>query len=145
MNRLQRACLVAAALVLAPCAQAAGKLEVADAWIREAPPGATMMAGYANLANRGDARLVILAVESTAFESSSVHETVIVDGMSRMRELGRIDLDPGASVELAPGGKHLMLMQPSQPLAAGARVAMTFVMADNSRVDAEFVVRGIEP
>ena len=43
MNILQHACLLAAFVVLVPTAHAAGSLEVEDAWIREAPPGATML------------------------------------------------------------------------------------------------------
>ena len=145
MNILQRSLLLTALLALAPIAQAAGTLEVEDAWIREAPPGATMLAGYATLKNRGDARLLVLLVLSDAFDAAAVHETVTGNGVSRMRELERIAIDPGTEVRLEPGGKHLMLMQPRQAIVAGASIDITFVMADNARVSAPFVVRGIGP
>ena len=145
MNILQHACLLAAFVVLVPTAHAAGSLEVEDAWIREAPPGATMLAGYATLKNRGDARLLVLLVESDAFEEASMHETVLEGGVSKMRELERIEIEPGAQVRLEPGGKHLMLMQPRHAIVAGSSIGITFVMADNTRVEAPFVVRGIGP
>ena len=145
MNILQHACLLAAFVVLVPTAHAAGSLEVEDAWIREAPPGATMLAGYATLKNRGDARLLVLLVESDAFEEGSMHETVLEGGVSKMRELERIEIEPGAQVRLEPGGKHLMLMQPRHAIVAGSSIGITFVMADNTRVEAPFVVRGIGP
>ena len=145
MNIPQRILLFAALLAFVPFAQAAGTLEVEDAWIREAPPGATMLAGYATLKNRGDARLLVLLVESDAFDDAAVHETVIENGVSRIRGLERIEIASGAEVRLEPGGKHLMLMQPRQAIVAGASIDITFVMADNARVSAPFVVRGIGP
>ena len=45
-------------------ARADGKLGVMDAWIRAAPPGTEMMAGYATLTNTGDERISILTVQS---------------------------------------------------------------------------------
>ena len=45
-------------------AAAAGRLEISHAWIRTAPPGAMMQAGYAILRNSGDAPLVISGAHS---------------------------------------------------------------------------------
>ncbi|HEY0232998.1 MAG TPA: copper chaperone PCu(A)C [Dokdonella sp.] len=121
-------------------AQAAGKLGVTDAWIREAPPGASMLAGYATLKNTGDAPVTVLTVQSDVFRMASLHETVIDDGVSRMRELHRIELAPGASVTLKPGGKHLMLMQPRQEVHAGDKVEMLFLLVDGTRLETYFDV-----
>lgn len=139
--RLLSTGLAALSLMLATgSAQAAGKLVVTDAWIREAPPGATMLAGYANLRNDGDEPVSVLTVQSDAFRMASVHETVVADGVSKMRELHRLDLAPGASVELAPGGKHLMLMHPRADVHAGDKVDVRFLLGDGRRVETYFVV-----
>ena len=121
-------------------AQAAGKLGVTDAWIREAPPGASMLAGYATLSNTGDAPITVLTVQSDVFRMASLHETVIDGGVSKMRELHRIELAPGASVSLKPGGKHLMLMQPRQEVHAGDKVEMLFLLVDGTRLETYFDV-----
>src|ERR1044072_3823185 len=97
---------------IATGAHADGKLGVFDAWIRAAPPGVTMMAGYATLKNSGDAPISVLTVQSDAFRQSSIHQTVIEHGVAKMRETPRIDLAPGATVKLKPGGAHLMLVDP---------------------------------
>lgn len=122
-------------------AQAAGRLAVEDAWIRTAPPTATMRAGYAILRNTGDAPLVIRSVTSDVFGDVSVHATTIENGMARMRELERLQLAAGDSVTLEPGGKHLMLMRPARELDAGAKVVIRFEIEDGSSAEAEFVVR----
>ena len=134
------AALVAASLGAASSAHAEGKLSVYDAWIRNAPPGATMMAGYATLKNEGDAPIKVLTVQSDAFRQSSIHETVVERGVSRMRELPRVDLAPGASVEMKPGGAHLMLSEPRHPILVGDKVHMVFLLADGTRVETYFDV-----
>jgi len=121
-------------------ARAAGKLGVMDAWIRAAPPDAEMMAGYATLKNTGDVRISILTVQSDTFRMASLHETLNDNGVSRMRELHRIELAPGASVTLKPGGKHLMLMQPRQEVHAGDKVEMLFLLEDGTRLETYFDV-----
>ena len=134
------AALVAASLGAASSAYAEGKLSVYDAWIRNAPPGATMMAGYATLKNEGDAPIKVLTVQSDAFRQSSIHETVVERGVSRMRELPRVDLAPGATIEMKPGGAHLMLMEPRHPILVGDKVHMVFLLADGTRVETYFDV-----
>lgn len=140
MNRLQRGIAALALALTCAAASAAGKLRVEDAWIREAPPGATAMAGYATLRNTGDEPLRLLAVQSAAFRNASVHETVIAGGMSRMRELHDLDIAPGETIALQPGGRHLMLMDPRKPVALGDTIEIVFLLADGTRVETEFEV-----
>ena len=136
------AAFVAAATLLggAEPARAEGKLSVYDAWIRKAPPGVTMMAGYATLKNEGDAPIKVLTVQSDAFRQSSIHETVVERGVSKMRELPRIDLAPGATIEMKPGGAHLMLQEPRHAILVGDKVHMVFLLADGTRVETYFDV-----
>ena len=142
MRRLSA--FLAVTLAVAGTARAEGRLVVSEAWIREAPPGATMLAGYAKLSNDGDAPISVLTAQSDAFRSASLHETVVVDGVSRMRELHRLDLAPGASVALAPGGKHLMLMHPRNEVHAGDKVEVRFLLGDGARVETSFEVTAAE-
>lgn len=126
-------------------AAASGSLVVEQAWIRAAPPGARMLAGYATLANSGDTPITVVGAHSTAFDVVSMHETVIVDGVSKMRPLERIAIAPGQGVALAPGGKHLMMTRPSESLAVGADVKITFELDSGAKVSADFAVREDEP
>lgn len=126
-------------------ADAAGKLEIFDAWIREAPPGAAMLAGYARLRNDGDAPVTVRSAHSDAFGNVSLHETIDADGVERMRPIAQLTIAPGASVVLAPGGKHLMLMHPTRPLGAGASATIHFDTGADGGADATFVVRDAPP
>jgi copper(I)-binding protein len=121
-------------------ARAAGKLGVMDAWIRAAPPGTEMMAGYATLKNTGDERISVLTVQSDTFRESSIHETIVTQDVTKMRELSRLDLEPGETVEMRPGGRHLMLSGPRHPVSAGDKVGMVFLLTDGARVQTYFDV-----
>lgn len=131
-----------AAMALAGTAHADGRLVVDDAWIRAAPPGAHMRAGYATLRNGGDAPLIVRGARSDAFGDVSMHATQIEDGVARMRELADITLAPGEVVVLEPGGKHLMLMRPLRELGPGEAATVVFEIGEGaSTATADFVVR----
>jgi len=119
---------------------AEGKIGVFGAWIRAAPPGSQMLAGYATLTNTGDTRISILTVQSDAFREAAIHETVTERDVTKMRELQRLDIEPGATVELKPGGRHLMLSDPRHAIVPGEKVGMVFLLGDGNRVQTYFDV-----
>ena len=75
-------------------------------------PGMTMSAGYLTLTNNSEETITITRVTSPSYVSVELHETVVEDGVARMRALEKLGIPAGASTILAPGGKHLMLMRP---------------------------------
>jgi copper(I)-binding protein len=108
-----------------PAALACDGLVVESPWIREAPPGARAMVGFAKLHNSGDRELLIESAASADFGHAELHESMLVDGQARMRAVGPLKIAAGETVALAPGGYHLMLMQPQRALTTG----------DSSRID----------
>ena len=117
--------------------------KVEGAWIRMPPAGLPMMAGYARISNPCRGTLAIVAAHSDAFADTSLHETRVEGGISRMRATPALRLAPGAGATLAPGGFHLMLMRPVKPLHAGDRVAIEFTLEDGRRFSAPFEARPI--
>ncbi len=121
-----RTLFIATALLVAADAGAAGcNLSWADGYIPLAPPGASMWAGYGTLRNSGDAPVLIERIRSAQFGDVSLHETRIEDGVSRMRELTHVEVPAHGALVFAPGGRHLMLMEPSTTPAAGASVELS--------------------
>lgn len=129
-------------LAATPPASAAGCLpQVHDGWIRMPPMSLPMMAGYARIENRCREPATIVSAESAAFADTSLHETRIEGGISRMRATPALRIPAGGSATLAPGGSHLMLMQPRTPLHAGQKVTIEFVLQDGRKLSGEFEVR----
>ena len=105
-------------------------LEFDGAWVRAMPPGMKMTAGFGTLRNAGPEPLEITAFSSAEFGDVSLHRTETVDGVSRMREVPALQLAPGASFDLEPGGHHLMLMMPNGPLEPGQAVSVEMTASD---------------
>lgn len=124
---------------------AAGRLVVTQAWIRSPAPGAMMLAGYATLRNEGDAPLTVTGADSPDFGDISLHQSLVENGIERMRALEKLDIAAGASVEFAPGGRHFMLMRPKRVLQAGDKIKIHIVGEPGNGVTAEFTVRDAAP
>jgi copper(I)-binding protein len=126
-------------------ADAAGNLVVEHAWIRAAPPGAMMLAGYATLRNTGDLPVTVTGADSADFADVSLHESVEENGIDRMRALGNIEIAPGATVQFAPGGKHFMLMRPKRDFKEGDTVKIHINIRSGVAENAQFIVRDTAP
>lgn len=142
MSNRWQAILLAAALALSGVAAAgdAPELEFSDAWVRALPPGMGMTAGFGSLHNSGARELQLVAYSSPQFASVSLHRTETVDGVSRMREVPELRLGAGETLELAPGGYHLMLMKPRGGVHAGEQVTVVMQAADGAAFEFELPV-----
>ena len=59
----------------------------------------------------------------------------------RMRRVAALDLPPGRTVELKPGGYHLMLMDLKQPVTTGATVPLTLTFRDASGAESRLELK----
>lgn len=135
INTTLATALLSGLLILAGCTgsqspDCAG-IELSDSWVREAPPGVGVQAGYFELTNASGKQVVVHGVQSPDFGRVEMHETVTTDGSSKMRSLADFTIPPRSSVEFKAGGKHLMLFQPRLPYVAGDRVQLQFVCGEN--------------
>ena len=113
---MRNALILAALVVAAACSGTDAPLVASDVVIKKPMPGMHMSAGYFTLTNNGDEPLTITHVSSPQFEAVEMHETIVEDGISRMKPLGDLAIPPSSSVVFEPGGKHLMLMRPRDDL-----------------------------
>ena len=73
-----------------------------------------------------------------------IHEMKMEGNVMRMRELeGGLEIAPGATVTLAPGNLHLMMMGLKEPFAKGAKVPLTLVFEKAGNVDTELSVEAM--
>lgn len=116
-------------------ATAADSLSIEDAWVKAADEG--MSAAFGTLENDSDADITVVSAESPASTMIELHETVANDAgeMVMQPKEGGFVVPAGDSLELAPGGNHIMLMGLTAPLVAGDDVTFTLVLSDGSTVD----------
>ncbi|HEC20853.1 MAG TPA: copper chaperone PCu(A)C [Gammaproteobacteria bacterium] len=146
MNLYQRLATLIPFLLLACAnlAQATEDLEIHDAWAREAPPGAAVMAGYLTLHNHSSETYTLTNLQSPQFEKVEIHRTEERDGMTQMIKVSQVILGPKDSVRFQPGGMHLMLMKPKKPLKAGAKISLTLSFSGETSMQVTLPVKKAE-
>ncbi len=115
--------------------------KIIDAWVRMPPAAMPMMAGFGRIENPCANPVTIVGASSAAFGSVEMHETRVVDGISRMRAVPELRIAPGGAATFKPGGLHLMLMEPVATLKPGSKVAIEFTLKDGGKALGEFVVK----
>ena len=127
--------LIFALTVMAPqiFAHKDGGIVVKNAWVREAPPVSPVLAGYMVIENHTDKTNELTSVKSSAFQKIEIHKTVYKDGMASMEGQDSLAIAAEGSVELKPGGTHLMLINPVNPLKAGDTVNFLLVFSNGSK------------
>ncbi|MBM0105903.1 copper chaperone PCu(A)C [Steroidobacter sp. S1-65] len=132
MCNLLARCLLAlgAPLSLLACTgdQHETPLQVASAWARATPPGATVGAMYFDIENRGSADK-LLRVETPVSSRAELHNTTHADDRMQMRAAEGLDIPARDIVKLQPGGLHVMLVELKQPLREGESVPATLIFA----------------
>jgi hypothetical protein len=116
-------------------------IQIEDAWVREAPPSARMLAAYMTLKNPADQDQVLVEVQSPAFSHVMLHRSEVIDGVARMIHLDEVVIPAGGSVQLEPGGLHLMMPAPETRLSAGDRVPLVLLFADGNQIEVQAEVR----
>jgi hypothetical protein len=66
-----------------------------------------------------DRHASLLGAESPVAGSAEIHEMKMEGNVMRMRAVPRLELPPGRTVELKPGGYHMMLLDLKRPLKKG--------------------------
>lgn len=122
------------------CAQAAD-IMVSDAWIREGPPTARVLAAYLTLKNAGRDKVHLTGAASDAFDRVEIHRTEIQAGMMHMMPQDKVPVAPGESVAFEPGGYHLMLTTPKRTLRAGDSITLRLVFDNGETVSVDAPVR----
>lgn len=145
MNRSIWRALVLGALLSSTAAGAheykLAELEIGHPWARATPPGAEAAGAFMTIKNEGAEpdRLVGAAFAGAAM--TQIHEMVMDNGVMRMSELaGGLAIPPGATVELAPGGYHVMLMGLKEPLVEGSKVPLTITFEKAGSIEVELAV-----
>jgi copper(I)-binding protein len=116
-------------LLLMLCATtslAHAQVSVKDAWIRATVPQQKATGAFMRLTAARDVRLV--EVRTALAGSTELHAMTMTNNVMRMRAVDAIDLPAGKTVELAPDGYHVMLLDLKGQVKEGQGVPLTLVL-----------------
>ena len=115
-------------------------VEIRDPWCRPTPNGAQVGACYATIKASTANRLTGVATPQAGMVE--IHDMVMDGAMMKMSPMPNgLPLVADEEVKLAPGGKHMMLMQLTGPLTDGSAVALTFTFSDTPAMTVQAPVR----
>jgi hypothetical protein len=120
MKRITLAVLVFAAFPVM------AQVTVKDPWVRATVAQQKATGAFMQITSVQDSRLV--EVKSPVAGVVEVHEMTMDKDVMKMRAIKGLDLPAGKSVELKPGGYHVMLMDLKQQMKDGDSVPVTLVI-----------------
>lgn len=158
MNTIRRAAvaivLAASAAALAGCSDAAeapaasetaagapGNLTVSNARVVMAPVAGNPAAVYFDLSYSGEEPVTLTEVTVEGAGMTMVHDYAENVGKMEMKMAGDVPLAKDALVTFAPGGLHVMAMQPSDALKAGGTAKVTLTLSDGTTATVDAPVR----
>jgi copper(I)-binding protein len=107
-----------------PSRDTQGELEIIGATIPLAPASASVNAGYVKFTNTSDKDVEFHNFTSPVYDSVEMHITENRSGSAKMKQVSKILVPANSSVELKPGGAHLMLIGPRRDVQAGEKILM---------------------
>lgn len=101
-----------------------GDIDIGHPYARVTGPGQPTGGGYLKLDNKGrDDRL--LSARAAVSASVELHSMTMEGDVMRMRQVEGVALPAGKTVELKPGGFHIMFVGLKAPLKDGDKFPMT--------------------
>lgn len=143
---------------------------VSDAWARTSPAMTTRGAVYMELQSGSGDVLIGASVPETVAATTEIHETVAAEGASSdmttamsdttaamsdttaagmgemtMRPIESLEIPAGSTVNLAPGGYHIMLIDLVAPLEVGSEIELTLTFENAGDITLTVPVRESAP
>jgi copper(I)-binding protein len=122
----------------------AGTIVIEAPWARATPASSKVGAGYMKVTNTGEQADRLVGGTLPVAGAVEIHEMSMIDGIMKMRRLAKgLEIKPGQSVELKPGGFHVMFTGLREGLKEGQTVKGTLVFERAGSVEVQYQVAPI--
>lgn len=119
----------------------AGALKIDHPWTRATPGGAKVGGGFMTITNTGTESDRLVGGSADIAKIFEVHEMKMEGTVMKMRALETgLEIKPGATVELKPGGYHVMFIDLKAPLKEGETVKGELVFEKAGKVAVEYKI-----
>lgn len=108
------------------CSKPGPELSVSALQVIAPAPGRKASVAYMAIHNQGDTQAVLTDISSPHFARVELHQTVLKEGIARMEALGTVTINANSSTDFVPGGRHVMLFEPTRLLKPGDEVSLQF-------------------
>ena len=115
-------------------------IKVENAYTRATMPGQQVAGGFMKIENKAGPADQLISASSPVAGEVQLHEMSMEGNVMKMRQVKDIAVPAGGSVELKPGGLHLMFMNIKAPLSAGETVPVKLKFAKAGEVEVRMPV-----
>lgn len=123
--------LISMFTLLMAAAVAQAEVRVSDAWVRATVAQQMATGAFMRITSSKDVRLV--SVRTSAAGIAEIHEMKMDNNIMKMREIAFLALPAGKTVELTPGGFHVMLMDLKAQIKEGDSIPLTLIVEDKDK------------
>jgi len=121
-----------------------GAIVIEAPWTRATPGGAQVGGAYLKVTNTGAEADRLIGGSLPTAAAVEVHEMSMADGVMKMRKLEQgLEIKPGQTVELKPGGFHIMFMGLREGLKQGPPIKGILVFEKAGSIEVEYSVAPI--
>lgn len=117
------------------------KIQIYNAWINEAPPNASVSAGYFEIENQQQHAITLVQVSSEEYERVDIHRSIVSDGVVKMVLQKSVVIAANTTLIFAPGDYHLMLHHPRKQFRAGEKVPVSLMFANGKEMTVTAEIR----
>jgi periplasmic copper chaperone A len=122
-----------------------GDITVSNGWAKATLPGQPAGGGFVTLANKGATADALISVTSPVSSNVQIHEMSMDSDVMKMRELiNGLAIPAGATVEMKPGGFHIMFMDLKEAFKEDKIVKVTLKFTRAGEVTLDLPVNPIE-
>ena len=134
--------LLGMAAVSCQSAAAAGpQIEITGVWGRPSPMKAGNGAAYMLIENTGSEDDRLVSASSDVSEVVELHDMKMEGDVMKMFHVDGYDVPAGGSVELKPGGKHVMFIGLHEKLGIGQIVTVVLEFEESGEITVEAEIR----
>jgi len=102
-----------------------GDILITNEWARPILISGRPGGAYLHIENKGNVADKLVSVTSTISPKLEIHEHTMKDGVMKMSQVDHIEIKAGSSVELKPGGYHIMIFETSSQYKVGDKIDLT--------------------
>ena len=121
-----------------------GKISITGAFARETVAGQTVGSGFLKIKNTGALDKLVSASTSVGSEVQ-IHTMSMEGNVMKMSQIPYIEIPANGSVELTPGGMHLMIMGLKGPVKVGDNIKIKLKFSNSGEVEVNFPVQAMSP
>jgi len=120
-----------------------GSVAVVNAYTRATAPGQQVAGGFLKIENKANIPDQLVSASSPAAGEVQLHEMAMDGNVMKMRQVKDIPIPADGSVELKPGGYHLMFLNLKGPFVAGQTVPVKLKFAKAGEMELKLPVNAV--